>query len=116
MPAIFPVSIVAPGAVEDVVGDLERDAEREAVLARAAAEPARRLEELARLQRAALDVRLDGRRRVVRLRPLQRLAAREAERGVGEDLDRLGVAGRASAPRTRARRGSRPVARAASAP
>ena len=82
-------------AVEDVVGDLEGDPEREAVLAGAAAEPARRLEELPRLQRAALEVRLDRRRRVVRLRPLQRLAAREAERRVGEDLDRGGVSGRA---------------------
>ena len=44
---------------------------------RAAAEPARRLEELPRLERAALEVRLDGRRRVVRLRALQRLAAGE---------------------------------------
>src|SRR5205807_7577203 len=52
-------------------------------------------EQLPRLERAALEVRLDARRGVSSLRPLQRLAAREAERRVGEDLDRLSVAGRA---------------------
>src|SRR5207244_13557005 len=47
------------GAVEDVVGDLERDAERgaeRAELTPARAEDARRLEEGARLQRAAPEV------------------------------------------------------------
>jgi hypothetical protein len=72
-------------AVEDVVGDLERDAERQAEFARPAAEPARGLEQLPRLQGAALQVRLDRRVRVMRLRPLHRLAAREAERRVRED-------------------------------
>src|SRR5262249_25255106 len=83
------------GAIEDVVRDLERDAEREAVLARAAAEPARRLEELPGLEGATLEVRLDRRRRVVYLRSLQRLGARETKRRVGEDLDCARISGRA---------------------
>src|SRR5438067_3037058 len=82
-------------AVEDVVGDLEGDPEREPVLAGAPAEAARRLEQLPRLERAAFEVRLDRGRRVTRLRPLQRLAACEAERRVGEDLDGGCVARRA---------------------
>ena len=84
------------GAVEDVVGDLERDAERGAELAEpgiltAAAEEARGLEELARLQGAPLEIALDRRIRVVRLAALQSLAAGEAQRRVGEQLDGLGV-------------------------
>src|SRR4051812_2176391 len=83
------------GAVEDVIGDLEGDAQREAVRAGAAAEPTRRLEQLPRLERAALEICLDGRGRVARLRPLQRLAPRETERRVREDLDRGGIPRRA---------------------
>jgi hypothetical protein len=80
------------GAVEDVVGDLKGHAERDAVVARAAAEPARCLEKSARLQGAALEVGLDGRRRIVRLRALQRLSAREPERGMGEHVHGRGIA------------------------
>src|SRR6266545_1271146 len=76
-------------AVEDVVDDLERDAEVRAELAQVvpAAEQARGLEELRRLQRAALEVRVDGRVGIVALPLLHRLAADEAERRVGQDLD-----------------------------
>src|SRR6476661_4675637 len=52
-------------AVKDVVRNLKRHAERDPVVARAASEPARGLEEGSRLERAALEVRLDGRRRIV---------------------------------------------------
>ena len=86
---------------------------------RARAEQARGLEELPGLQRAALEVRLDGRIRVVRLAALHRLAAREAERGVGEQRDRARVAGRRQlgerpreqvvAGRPRGRRARRPT-------
>src|SRR4029077_16356032 len=82
-------------AVEHVVGDLERDPEREAVLAGAAAEPARGLEQLSRLERAALEIRLDGGGRIARLRPLQGFSASETESRVGQDVDRFGVTGRA---------------------
>src|SRR4051812_34162372 len=51
-------------AVEDVVGYLEGNPERKAVLPRAAAKPARGLEQLPGLERAALEVRLDRRARV----------------------------------------------------
>src|SRR5712692_2144315 len=82
-------------AVEDVVGDLEGDPEREAELAEAAAaEHASGFEELAGLQRTALEIRLHGRVRVVRLAPLQRLATRKAERGVREQSNSLAIAGR----------------------
>src|SRR5436305_5281590 len=85
------------GAVEDVVRDLERDSEREAELAEpavaAAAEQARRLEQLPRLERAALEVTLDARFGVVRLRALERLAPRERERRARQDADRGVVAG-----------------------
>ena len=57
----------------------------------ARAEQARRLEELSGLQAATLQVRLDGRIRIVRLAALHRLAAREAERGVREQRDRVRV-------------------------
>ena len=70
------------GAVEDVVRDLERDPEREPERAESCprAEHAGRLEELPGLQRAALEIGLDRRVRVVRLAALHRLAAGEAER------------------------------------
>src|SRR5829696_540755 len=62
-------------AVEDVVRDLEGDPEGEAELAEApvaaASEQARGLEQLARLERAALEVVVDARLGVVRLRPLK---------------------------------------------
>src|SRR6185437_12652206 len=64
-----------PGAVEDVVGDLKRDPERQAVRAQglvaARAEQAGRFEELARLERAAREVVLDRRLRVACLVALQ---------------------------------------------
>src|SRR5436189_5600965 len=76
-----------PGAVEDVVRDLERDPEGEAERAEAAVaaapEQAGSFEELRRLEGTALEVALDGRLRVVRLRTLQRLAAPERQGGRG---------------------------------
>src|ERR687891_1021161 len=84
-----------PHAVEDVVRDLERDAQREpepteAGIARA--EQARGFEELSRLERDALDVRLDRGLRVVELPLLHRLAAGDRQTGAGEDVDALEVA------------------------
>src|SRR5262249_38817883 len=72
-----------PRAVEDVVGDLERDPEREAeraevAPARAGSEQAGGLEQLPRLQSAALEIGIDGRVGVVRLAALHRLAASKA--------------------------------------
>ena len=58
----------------------------------ARAQRARGLEELPGLQRAALEVGRDRRVRVVALPALQRLAAREAETGVGEHGDGTAVA------------------------
>src|SRR6266498_1308319 len=85
-----------PGAVEDVVSDLEgnpkREPERAEAAVAAAAEQARGLEQFPRLQRASFEVALDGRVRVVRLHALERLAAGERERRVGEDPNRLPVA------------------------
>src|SRR5207244_10785273 len=77
------------GAVEDVVDDLERDAEVRAERTQgfAAAEQARRLEQLRRLQRAAFQVSLDRRVGIVLLALLHRFASGETERGVGKDLD-----------------------------
>ena len=66
-------------AVENVVGDLERDAEQSPVLAVAAPEHARGSEELSRLQRAPLEVGVDGHVRIVLLLPLHRLPARKTE-------------------------------------
>src|SRR5439155_18524250 len=79
--------------VEDVVGDLEGDPERESECSRSTGEPAGGLEQLAGLQPAALEVLLGRRVGVVSLRALQRLASGEAERRVGEDLDGTRVAG-----------------------
>ena len=94
------------GAVEDVVGDLERDAEREpeAAEARVArAEQARGLEELPGLERDPLEVRVDRSSRVGgSWRHLEGLAARERETGVGED---------ANTPRGRRSRRARRTAR-----
>src|SRR5439155_6650217 len=79
------------GAVEDVVCDLERDPEREAVAAEgrraARTEQARRLEELAGLQSAPRQVIVDRRLWVPRLPALHRLAPRERETGVGKERD-----------------------------
>src|SRR5579859_2491480 len=85
------------GAVEDVVRDLEGDAEREpeAAEGRVAAvrtEQARSLEQLRRLQCAALEVALDRRIRVVGLAPLEGLAACQAKGRLGERRDRPRVA------------------------
>ena len=85
------------GAVEDVVRDLEGDAEREPEGAEALVprgEQAGRLEQAPRLERAPLEVRVDRRVGVVELPPLHRLAAREVDRGRREDPDALLVAGR----------------------
>ena len=70
------------GAVQDVVGDLEGDPERQAELGQLAgllpsqtgAEQAGGLEELPGLERAALEVALDRRLRIVGLGTLERLA------------------------------------------
>ena len=59
---------------------------------RRATEQARRLEELAGLERAALEVGVDRSSRVVTLPPLQRLAARERQGRVREDRDAFEVA------------------------
>ena len=67
-------------------------AEQPAVVAAAAAEQARRLEQLAGLEGAALEVALDRRVGVVALAALQRLAAGERERCLGEDRDGRDVA------------------------
>src|SRR5919106_410034 len=83
------------GAVEDVVRDLERHPERESEppdprIARA--EEARGFEELPRLQRDSLDVRVDRRLRIVQLSLLHRLATGDRQAGAGEDVDALEVA------------------------
>src|SRR5207248_77859 len=59
---------------------------------RAARRQARRLEQLPRLERAAVEVALDARLGITRLRPLQGLAASERQRCPGEEADRLVVA------------------------
>ena len=71
-----------------------RGRSRRARAVRAAAEEAGCLEELPGLQRAAREVLLDRGLGPEGLASLQRLAAREGERGVGEDGHRLRVAGR----------------------
>jgi hypothetical protein len=76
-------------AVEDVVGDLERDAERgpeltQPEIAAAAAEQTCCLEQLPGLERAPLEVALDGRVRVVRLAALKGFSACETQRRVAK--------------------------------
>src|SRR5437762_2645314 len=80
-------------AVQDVVGDLERDAECEPECARAAREATSGLEELPGLERAALEVGVHGGVGIEALTALHRLAAREAQRRVGEHRKRSGVPG-----------------------
>ena len=103
-------------AVEDVVRDLERDAEQAAVLTAPATEDARGLEELPGLERAALEVVVDRRVGIVALAPLHCLAARERERGVRQHGDGARIARRRQAPRTPGRTGSRRPPCAASSP
>ena len=67
-------------------------AEQPAVVAAAAAEQAGRLEQLPGLERAALEVAVDRRVGVVALPALERLAAGERERRLGEDRDGVDVA------------------------
>src|SRR5204863_4626675 len=78
--------------------DLERDPERQAepadrLVAAVDTEEACGLEQLSRLQPAPVEVALDGGLRVVRLPPLERLAAGEAQGRVGEQRDGAAVAG-----------------------
>src|SRR3954453_20704343 len=83
-------------AVEDVVGDLEGDSEREAERAElgvaAGAEQARGLEELPGLEGAPLEIGVDRGLGVARLAALHRLAARQREARVRERADGGGVA------------------------
>ena len=79
-------------AVEHVVGDLERDTEEASVLAAPAAEHARGLEELPSLERAALEVVVDRRVRIVALAPLHRFATGESKGGIGEHNDSRRIA------------------------
>src|SRR5204862_7112832 len=85
-------------AVEDVVGDLKCDAEVEPVraesLVAARTEQACRLDQLAGLQAAALEICIDRRIGIVRLQLLHRLASREAERRVRERRHSALVPGR----------------------
>ena len=108
-----------PVAVEDVVGDLERQAERRGELAQTG-RPRRRAGRrsappsiAAAANRRPVLSRQRSRYcsgvvcRVAGLLALQDLAAGEREAGVGEGRDRVHVARRARARRTRARTGSR---------
>ena len=89
-------------AVEDVVGDLERDAEMEPECAAAAGEQAGGLEQLARLQRAALEVCLDGRRGVVPLTASSTVMARAPSMTADQAaMPAAGSRPRASPPRRR---------------
>ena len=96
-PASFPVSIVVPvqsrmsSAIWNAIPEREPEASDRLV---AAAEQARGAEELGRLQRAAPEVLLLGRFRLVRLPVLNRLATDEGERSGGEQLHTLLVSGR----------------------
>ena len=94
VPAIFPVSIVEPAQSRTSSAIWKATPSATPYSPEPPPSAAGRLEERAGLQGAALDVGLDRRRRVVRLRALERLAAREPQGRVGERRDRLGVAGR----------------------
>ena len=120
VPAILPVSTVSPAQsrMSSAIWNAMPSARPNSPSGPPPAEQARGLEQLPRLQRAPLEVRLDGRVRVVRLRALHRLAAREAERRVGEHRHRSRVAGRRQLGEgareqvvARRARGGRPVAR-----
>ena len=92
----LPGRVEVARAVEDVVGDLEGDAERKAEVAELGARPAedaRGLEELSRLEGAARKVLVDGCLRPEGLPPLKGLATRERERRLGQEGHALGVAG-----------------------
>ena len=86
-------------AVEDVVDDLERDPEQSAEVGVATSEDARRREERAGLERTTLEIGVHRRRGIVPLQALERFAARERQRRLGEHRDR-----RLRAPLRRARR------------
>src|SRR6185436_15900787 len=94
----LPRRVEVAAAVEDVVCDLESDAEREPEASetravRAASEQAGSLEELPGLQGAAREVLVHRGLGPEGLAPLHRLAAREGERRIGEDRHRLCVTG-----------------------
>jgi len=76
VPAIFPVSIVTPeqSRMSSAIWNATPRASPKAP--GAAGQPARRLEQLPRLQRATFEVRRDARVRIEALRALQRLAPR----------------------------------------
>ena len=98
-PGDLPGRVEVAAAVEDVVCDLERDAEgepeaSEACAVRAASEQAGSLEELPGFQRAAREVLVHRGLGPKGLPPLQRLAAGEGERCLRENGDRLRVASR----------------------
>ena len=107
VPGTLPVSIVSPvqSRMSSAIWNAIPSSRPYSPLA--AAEQARRLEQLPRLERAALEIGLDRRLGIVALPPLQRLAAREREARVGENGHRGRVAGLRRARRTRGRRGSR---------
>jgi len=93
VPAIFPVSIVVPEQ-SGTSSAIWKATPSASVLARAPSQAGMLPRERARLQRAALDVRLDRGRRIVRLRALQRLPRASASGRVGENLHRLHVSRR----------------------
>ena len=94
VPATLPVSIVSPeqsrmsSAIWNAIPRLSPNVPSVA----ARAERAGSLEELPRLERAALEVGLDGRVGVVQLAPLHRFAAGEAEARIREHRDGVDVA------------------------
>ena len=113
-------------AVEQVVGELERDAEllaealerldaRPVEAAEQAAQGAGGAEQPAGLEEAALDVGLDRDLGTARLLALQGLAARQVERGEREQRDGVGRPARVSPAKASAKRWS-PVARASASP
>ena len=116
VPGTFPVSTVSP-VQSSTSSTIWKAIPSEPAEGRvAAAEDARGREQRAGLQRAALEVRVDGRLGIVPLAALHRLAAGERERRVGEDDDLLADRrAAASTAKARAKRWS-PAAFAASAP
>ena len=119
VPAIFPVSIVCAGAVEDVVGDLEGDAEREAVGAERGRRPSRRHAASnsfpvlsAQRSRYASTV-VSGRASASAASPRRGRGRASRRARTSRPLPRRRSR---RAPRTRGRRGSRRSRRAASGP